>query len=89
MRELEVSRLRAVVVALASTLAKTEKLGGVSGWGGFRGERMGWGEYTYPSSRRDKARKAVHTSVTMPPIMNCFFPVARTAARNSGLSHAL
>lgn len=28
------------------------------------------------------------TSVTMPAMMSCFLPVARTAARNSGLSHA-
>ena len=88
--------MRVVVVALASTLAKTEKLGGVSGWDNFREGRagweigyFGWEEYTYPSSRRDSARNAVQTSVTIPPIMNCFFPVARTAARNSGLSHAL
>ena len=40
MRELEVSRLRVVVVALASTLAKTEKLGGVCELGGFRGGGM-------------------------------------------------
>jgi hypothetical protein len=43
----------------------------------------------YPSDRSDSARKAVHTSVTMPAIMNCCLPVAWTAARNSALSHAL
>jgi hypothetical protein len=31
----------------------------------------------------------LHTSVTMPAIMTCFFPVAFTAARKSALSHAL